>query len=210
MKCKICKREYKRSVCEYCVRKKIWKEIQENKVLNLLTPKISQDINKHNFNSDLMKLAIKNLKENRWIYIYGATGSKKTAYAAFTLLKWLELKYIENEFPTFQFINANDFERELKNTIKDKDMTDTDVIKKYATTEVLVFDDIGVDKSNEWVYSALYNLINYRYSYLKYRTILTSNLEIDQLSSKWKDTRITSRIIENSFFWGFGSTDYRK
>jgi DNA replication protein DnaC len=59
--------------------------------------------------------------------------------------------------------------------------------------DLLILDDLGVDKPSDWVLNVLYNIINYRYENLK-KTIITSNFSLDEIAEAFNDNRITRRI----------------
>ncbi|EKD46442.1 MAG: hypothetical protein ACD_67C00234G0001, partial [uncultured bacterium] len=59
---------------------------------------------------------------------------------------------------------------------------------------LLVFDDIGAEKSSDWVQETLFVLINHRYEQML-STILTTNCTLDELATR-VGKRITSRLIE--------------
>ena len=64
---------------------------------------------------------------------------------------------------------------------------------KYKNVDVLVLDDIGVEKPSDWVFMTLYLIINHRYEHEK-TTIFTSNFSLEELAKRLGDTRLTSRI----------------
>ena len=56
----------------------------------------------------------------------------------------------------------------------------------------LALDDIGSEKATDWALQMLYLLIDRRYSQML-KTIITSNLTLDQIADRLDD-RISSRI----------------
>jgi DNA replication protein DnaC len=70
--------------------------------------------------------------------------------------------------------------------------TEKGLIDQYANYKVLILDDLGVEKTSDWSMQTLYTLIDRRYREMM-RTIITSNLTLDQLAEKLDD-RISSRI----------------
>lgn len=66
------------------------------------------------------------------------------------------------------------------------------ILDECCDVDVLLLDDIGTERGTDWVLETLYLLIDRRYRELK-RTIITSNLNLQQLSQRLDD-RIVSRI----------------
>ena len=70
-----------------------------------------------------------------------------------------------------------------------------------------MLDDLGKEKTSDWVNEILYSIINYRYENLL-PMIITSNLTISQLSKKTGEATV-SRLLEINKIIRFGSKDYR-
>jgi len=70
--------------------------------------------------------------------------------------------------------------------------TEKDIIEKYSTVPTLYLDDLGAEKSTNWAIQTLYLIIDHRYSN-EMKTIITSNLTLDEIADKLDD-RISSRI----------------
>lgn len=70
--------------------------------------------------------------------------------------------------------------------------TEGDVIRQVTGPELVVIDDIGVEKVSDWTLQTLYTIIDTR-SREKKQTIFTSNLSLDEIASGLSD-RIASRI----------------
>lgn len=80
----------------------------------------------------------------------------------------------------------------------------------WINQEVLVIDDLGVAKDTEFLLSALYEIVNGRYQYARAGLIVTSNLNLDELSAKLGDDRIASRLIQMCRVFNLaGAADYR-
>lgn len=70
--------------------------------------------------------------------------------------------------------------------------TEEQIIGKYSTVPFLVMDDMGVEKTSDWSMQTLYTIIDRRYREMR-KTIITSNLTLDEIARKLDD-RISSRI----------------
>jgi len=65
-------------------------------------------------------------------------------------------------------------------------------LKRMQTADVVVFDDIGVEKPSEWVLDTLYGWVNHR-EMAGMATIYTSNLSLHALETRLGE-RTVSRI----------------
>lgn len=92
------------------------------------------------------------------------------------------------------FISVPELLMEIRACYDNKILSEKDVLAKYSDAETLMLDDLGAEKSSEWVLQTLYLLIDRRYRNMK-RTIISSNYTISQLSKRVGD-RIGSRIAE--------------
>ena len=127
------------------------------------------------------------------IFIYGKSGTGKTVLALSILIEFLEEKYINQPTSESQItINENylvNFPNLLRHARNDKINYDS-----ILNNSILIIDDIGIPKYTEWVYEILYTIINHRYEY-NLQTIVTSNLNLNELIQKMGDDVIVSRII---------------
>ena len=82
-----------------------------------------------------------------------------------------------------------------------------DLTDRIYTADLLILDDLGTQKDNEWPRERLYGLINYRASE-RLPTVVTSNLTLDAM-----DARLSSRLADGSvsrvFDMGDDMPDYR-
>lgn len=70
----------------------------------------------------------------------------------------------------------------------------TEVVDGYAKAKFLVVDDVGMDKSSEFVRETFDSIVNQRWND-NLLTVFTSNLDFTELDSHYKDRgRMTSRI----------------
>ena len=91
------------------------------------------------------------------------------------------------------FVNVPDLVLEFRESQeKEAAVSEFDLLRKYAGMDFLILDDIGAEKTSEWVLQTMYVLVNRRYVNMK-RTLITSNLSLPELAAKLSD-RIVSRI----------------
>jgi len=133
-------------------------------------------------------------------FIFGTTSKGKTTYAAFLLLQAHKNWYLKNNslFPMqskkYIMVTYQDIIKEARQSIKEKDVTEYDVIEKYEEADILVIDDFGIAKTTDFTYNIFLHLLTYREENLL-TTIITSNFDIKELANKSDDSRIPARII---------------
>jgi len=137
-------------------------------------------------NSKARNKAREAIKNKESLFLTGHTGVGKTHLAIGLLID-----YGHNEPNYYQFISVPKLILELHNDIKE-DKNYTARIKYLETVKTLVLDDIGAEKTSEYVRSVLYELINSRLVDNK-QTIITSNLSLQAIGEKI-DERLASRI----------------
>lgn len=126
------------------------------------------------------------------LYLYSKTkGSGKTRMAASLANEIMQKHDTGVKFATSMNILA-----EIRRTYdNDSEYTESQLLDALVTTEVLVVDDFGTEKTTQWVQDKFYQIINNRYVD-KRITIFTSNMPINQLDY---DDRITNRIKERCY-----------
>ena len=132
--------------------------------------------------SEPIKEAVeKAVDENKGIFIYGNTGVGKTYFCHTlqnakkgTVENFVSLLYEFRDYIQSGFYN-----------VKMKEMCDVDY---------LIIDDIGAEKTSDFVVEFLYTIVNRRYENMK-RTVLTTNLQLPDFEKRYGD-RVLSRISE--------------
>lgn len=134
-----------------------------------------------------IKDCVESVKETRrGIYLWGPVGYGKT-YAAYAIHKKLEEMTVHSTFYT-----APEMFDLIRDDYQHKDSFFLDRV--LANRGVLIIDDLGAEKSSEFVSEAVYKIINKRYEEML-PTIITSNLDLGELAERVGD-RISSRIAE--------------
>jgi DNA replication protein DnaC len=92
-------------------------------------------------------------------------------------------KYVIQEYQSsVKFTSAIKIARDFKSTwTKGADLTESDVIRRYSTPDLLIIDEIGVQFGSDAEKIILFEIINNRYESMR-PTILLSNLPKDELS----------------------------
>lgn len=131
-------------------------------------------------------------------FITGEVNFGKTILACQMMLQEQKNVYLRNgpkdASDLCKFVSVPDLYEEIKATFNpDSNNSTQDVLNSYCNTRLLVLDDFGTIKPTDWVLQTLYQIINYRYDYLK-TTIVTSNHSLPEIAKILGDDRITSRI----------------
>lgn len=106
-----------------------------------------------------------------------------------------------------KFMTVEQMATEIKSTFnKDSDVTEKDLKIAVKEVDVLILDDLGVEKTTEWVESILDSVIRYRNDENKV-TIFTANLSVDELPYH---PRVKSRISRMATEVKFPEEDVRK
>ena len=114
------------------------------------------------------------------------------------------------------FYDTRDLLRVIRSTYDPVSRTaEMDVLRPVMTADVLVLDDLGAEKTSEWVDETLNLIVNARYSE-KRVTIFTSNYD-DIPDNTDPDAllfrigfRMRSRLHEMCEFWYLDGADYRE
>lgn len=90
------------------------------------------------------------------------------------------------------FVSVPELLLEIRDTFNGSGVSEKAVIDKYSWVDVLILDDLGVEKTSDWVLQTLYTLMDRRYRE-ELRTIMTSNLSMEEIQGKLDD-RVASRV----------------
>jgi len=152
--------------------------------------------------SNLPKPLLKELDSNSYFFTSLEPGPGKTYTSIALMAKYLdELEVIYNQdrytidigVPPI-FITVSELLLDIRSAFNESSADqERDLIYKYTETPFLILDDMGVEKATEWALQTLYIIINRRHDDSSKTTVITSNLTLDEISSKFNG-RIGSRI----------------
>lgn len=135
------------------------------------------------------------MKESgKGLYLYSdVKGSGKTRLASSIANALVKMYGVD-----IAFIKADDLLKQIRKTFqKDSQTTEADIIKAFRDVEVLIIDDIAVEKPTEFAEGTFYNITDYRLENRKI-TLFTSNKTIEDLTEIYKEGRVKSRIKKMS------------
>ena len=139
-------------------------------------------------------------KNNQGLLLYGDVGTGKSHLAA----------CIANEvMKNFHSVYATSFVKLLK--VNAGRIGDEELIKKMENAKLVIFDDLGAERSTDFAIELVYNMIDSRYRQMK-PMIITTNLTLEQMKSA-EDTRysrIYDRVFEVCYPVHFKGTSFRK
>jgi DNA replication protein DnaC len=113
------------------------------------------------------------------------------------------------------FFEVSDLLRLIRSTYNPVTRTaEMDVLQPLLAAQMLVLDDVGKEKTSEWVEETMTFIVNSRYNQ-RLTTIFTSNYEdnpdpeaLDSLRVR-VGSRVYSRMHEMCDFYDYGGADYR-
>lgn len=127
-----------------------------------------------------------------FLFITGPCGTGKTHLAA-AIVYALRDKKIRCLFSI-----ASNLFLQLRESFNSNDTTEKNIIDKYSSSTIAVFDDIGAQKISDYVIESWYNIIDKRYGE-KYPAVFTSNMNLSEIS-KYMSDRIASRLASGIVF----------
>ena len=121
------------------------------------------------------------------LFIHGPSGVGKTFLTA-SLAREL---FVRGSDVKWRFESLPRLVMEIQDCFHKK-TSSLDFLKEIVESEILVLDDLGVEKLTEFVYQAIYFVLNEREMNCR-PTLITSNFSLAEIQDKF-DSRISSRI----------------
>jgi DNA replication protein DnaC len=107
----------------------------------------------------------------------------------------IALEIMSNGYST-KFTSASKMLREIKETYrKGSERSEKDVMQDYTDCHLLIIDEVGVQRGNDYETNMMFDVINERYENLR-PTIVLSNLTLDELKL-FLGERVFDRLREN-------------
>ena len=139
-----------------------------------------------------------------WPYIFGSVGTGKTRAACTLLLDWMR-----DRSPHVRFMTAARLVGGLRSAEMDRSPSE-DALTLHAAAKYRLFslDDVGAEKASDYSTGKLLEFLEARREHGR-PTILTSNLDLEQLSAHLGNERISSRLAQWCKFIKLDVSDYR-
>ena len=142
-------------------------------------------------------------KQGRSAIFVGKVGTGKTHLAVGIALS------IMQQQRSSLFVTVQRLIRRVKDSWHTKEETESQVIDVFASPDLLVLDEVGVQFGSEFEKQVLFDVLNTRYENKK-PSILLSNIPKEQLSD-YLGERVTDRLRENGGkVIGFDWESYRR
>lgn len=143
------------------------------------------------------------LQEGRSAIFVGKVGTGKTHLAIGIALS------IMQQQRSALFVTVQRLIRRVKDSWHTKEETESQVVDVFASPDLLVLDEVGVQFGSEFEKQVLFDVLNTRYENRK-PSILLSNIPKEQLSD-YLGERVTDRLRENGGkVIGFDWESYRR
>lgn len=130
-------------------------------------------------------------RDFRGLFLVGATGRKKTATLCLMARDWMR-RIGRRGSKAWGFVSFPDLCLQLQESWESGVGGPRKIINQISSIPILIIDDIGVEKTTDFVLQSAYLILNKR-EQAELPTYGTSNLTIGQIKEKLDD-RIASRI----------------
>lgn len=141
------------------------------------------------------------LAKNQGLLLWGNVGTGKS-YAAAAIANYLLSKVVPVVMVSFVEIIKN---------IESKKMTQDEIISLMNSAQLVIFDDLGAERSSDFALEKVYSIIDSRYR-KKLPMIVTTNLTMDQMKGEVdiRYCRIYDRIFETCYPMQFSGPSWRR
>lgn len=129
-------------------------------------------------------------------YFYSQTKGSGKSLLSMIIANELIKRYELNAL----YISVVNMLTELKNKMNQSNskVGVYDLIESFKKADLLILDDLGVEKATEWSEEILTQILDDRMNYRR-PTIITSNVSVEGLERKYPAGRIKSRIEKLTF-----------
>lgn len=141
------------------------------------------------------------LAKNQGLLLWGNVGTGKS-YAAAAIANYLLSRVVPVVMVSFV---------EIIKDIESKKMTQDQIISLVNSAQLVIFDDLGAERSSDFALEKVYSIIDSRYR-KKLPMIVTTNLTMDQMKDEVdiRYCRIYDRIFETCYPMQFSGPSWRR
>ena len=129
-----------------------------------------------------------NLDAGRGLWFFGSVGTGKTTLAMLVSRHALEAGRSVAIYSLPRLLG------EIRRITFDDERDSIDLLDRLTAVDLLHIDDVGAEKTSDWVLEQLYAIVNARYENER-SMIITTNLERDELAAQINE-RTVSRLEE--------------
>ena len=141
---------------------------------------------------------------DEWLYLYGPVGSGKTRAASTLVMDWLRHRSTHARFRTAATVLG-----ELREAEFGSGSGSVEIVE-VAGWHLLVVDDLGAEKATDYRTEKLIELFTARWEHdPPHRTVITSNLNLEQLSERLGSMGLSSRLAQWCRLVKMDVPDYR-
>lgn len=142
-----------------------------------------------------------NVEINKGLLFWGGVGTGKS-WAAACIANELLSKGIPVIMTSFVKLIAQ---------IQSGEETETDILQRINRAKLVIFDDLGAERTTEYAIERVYNIIDSRYR-AELPMIVTTNLTLDEMKADTdrRFSRIYDRLFETCIPVQFTGTSWRK
>ena len=161
--------------CKFSAQRHVQRQLHSSKIPARYVGKTFDDYTVDKFNRDAVQFARNVDKFKFGAYLYGECGTGKTFLAALIAQDFL------HRDKSVIFVKVPSLLDDIKATF-DKCGGELELLERIANADLVVLDDFGMEKSTQWAGSTLCKILDMRYDNPRGKTIVTSNLSLDELT----------------------------
>lgn len=144
------------------------------------------------------------LEDGKGLFLTGNVGTGKT-HLAVAIIDYIARLKKRDRIWDIVYVTAVDLLAKIKMGFSEDKAGE--IVTDYEESDLLIIDDLGVEKISDWVHEIFYKIIDHRYNEMK-PLIIMSNLSDEEKKAKLGE-RIISRIYEMCKGTKFYGKDYR-
>ena len=139
-----------------------------------------------------------------WLYLFGTVGTGKTKAACTLVRDWMRERKLPVQFMTVSRLVRRSRQAEFEKAASRGGIS-LGAVSRYS---LFALDDVGAEKATDYGTGKLMEFLDARHE-LDGPTILTSNLDLEQLSEHLGNERVSSRLAQWCHFVKLDVSDYR-